>query len=85
MSGIRLGLLPARSGRLPRLWLAKELVKAGDRRVVAADGRQAYEGWPGQYLCQGLGSRRAETTQLDYGRQLGRVCMIFLFVLHAAG
>jgi hypothetical protein len=34
---------------------------------------------------QGLGSRRAETTQSDYGRHLGSVRMIVLFVPHAAG
>ena len=34
---------------------------------------------------RGLGSRRAETTQSDYGRHLGSVPMIVLFVPHAAG
>jgi hypothetical protein len=38
--------------------------------------------WP---LRHGLGSRRAETTQSDYGRQLGSVRMIVLFVPHTAG
>ena len=38
--------------------------------------------WP---LRHGLGSRRAETTQSDYGRHLGSVRMIVLFVPHAAG
>ena len=38
--------------------------------------------WP---LRHGLGSRRAETTQSDYGRHLGSVPMIVLFVPHAAG
>ena len=36
-------------------------------------------------LRHGLGSRRAETTQSDYGRHLGSVPMIVLFVPHAAG
>jgi hypothetical protein len=36
-------------------------------------------------LRHGLGSRRAETTQSDYGRHLGLVCMIVVFVPHAAG
>ena len=34
---------------------------------------------------RGLGSRHAETTQSDYGRHLGPVPMIVLFVPHAAG
>jgi hypothetical protein len=36
-------------------------------------------------LRHGLGSRRAETTQSDYGRHLESVHMIVLFVPHAAG
>ena len=36
-------------------------------------------------LRHGLGSRCAETTQSDYGRRLGSVRMIVLFVPHAAG
>ena len=47
------------------------------RRVRAELGA-----WP---LRHGLGSRRAETTQLDYGRHLESVPMIVLFVPHAAG
>ena len=47
------------------------------RRVRAELGS-----WP---LRHGLGSRRAETTQSDYGRHLGSVPMIVLFVPHAAG
>ena len=39
-------------------------------------------GWP---LRHGLGTRCAETTQSDYGRHLGSVPMIVLFVPHAAG
>jgi hypothetical protein len=38
--------------------------------------------WPERH---GLGTRCAETTQSDYGRHLGSVRMIVLFVPHAAG
>jgi hypothetical protein len=48
------------------------------RRVRAELGA-----WPLRH--GGLGSRRAETTQSDYGRHLGPVPMIVLFVPHAAG
>jgi hypothetical protein len=41
--------------------------------------------WGSCPLRHGLGSRRAETTQSDYGRHLGSVPMIVLFVPHAAG
>jgi hypothetical protein len=41
--------------------------------------------WALAAVPRGLGSRRAETTQSDYGRHLGSVPMIVLFVPHAAG
>ena len=41
--------------------------------------------WALGRCATGLGSRRAETTQSDYGRHLGSVPMIVLFVPHAAG
>ena len=41
--------------------------------------------WALGRCATGLGSRCAETTQSDYGRHLGSVRMIVLFVPHAAG
>ena len=57
-------------------------LRGGCALAPASPVRAELGAWP---LRHGLGSRRAETTQSDYGRHLGSVPMIVLFVPHAAG
>ena len=57
-------------------------LRGGRALAPASPVRAELGAWP---LRHGLGSRRAETTQSDYGRHSGSVPMIVLSVPHAAG
>jgi hypothetical protein len=61
------------------------LVTAHVMGAVVPPGRVRRARHLGRWPEHRLRSRCAETTQSDYGGQLGPVCMIVLLVLHAAG